>query len=71
MYLNSPKSVNKNLEKMKKIFIIICIPLLVSCTQKPSIDTAKDEIFQTEKEFEKMVSDKGLAEAFYYFADEP
>jgi len=55
---------------MKKIFILICIPLLASCTQKPSVDTAKDEIFQTEKEFEKMVSDKGLAEAFYYFADE-
>jgi len=25
---------------------------------------------QTEKAFEKMASEKGLAEAFYYFADE-
>jgi ketosteroid isomerase-like protein len=55
---------------MKKILIIICIPLLVSCTPKSSVDAVKNEIFQTEKEFEKMVSDKGLAEAFYYFADE-
>ena len=53
-----------------KMILIICIPLLVSCTQKPSVDAAKNEILQTEKEFEKMVSDKGLAEAFYYFADD-
>ena len=41
----------------------------VSCKNVTEINTAKNEIFQTEKAFEKMVSEKGLAEAFYYFAD--
>jgi len=35
-----------------------------------NIEMIKEEIYQTEKAFEKMASDKGLAEAFYYFADE-
>jgi ketosteroid isomerase-like protein len=56
---------------MKKApFFLISILLLASCKQTVNIDTAKNEILQTEKAFEKMVSDKGLAEAFYYFADE-
>jgi ketosteroid isomerase-like protein len=56
---------------MKKApFFLISILLLASCKQTVNIDTAKNEILQTEKAFEKMASDKGLAEAFYYFADE-
>jgi ketosteroid isomerase-like protein len=54
----------------KATFFLISILLLASCKQTVSIDTAKNEILQTEKAFEKMASDKGLAEAFYYFADE-
>jgi ketosteroid isomerase-like protein len=30
----------------------------------------KQQLYKTEKAFEKMASDKGIAEAFYYFADE-
>jgi len=56
---------------MKKVpFLLISIMLLASCKQTVTIDTARNEIFQTEKAFEKMASEKGLAEAFYYFADE-
>jgi len=56
---------------MKKApFFLISILMLASCKQTFNIDTAKNEILQTEKAFEKMASDKGLAEAFYYFADE-
>ena len=40
---------------------------------QPEVSVSKEEInkeiFQTEKAFEKMTSEKGIAEAFYYFAD--
>ena len=56
---------------MKKAhFILILIPLLYSCKQTVNIENAKKEILQTEKAFEKMTSEKGLADAFYYFASE-
>jgi len=56
---------------MKKVpFILILILLLASCKQTVRIETAKNEILQTEKAFEKMASEKGLSEAFYFFADE-
>jgi len=40
-----------------------------SCRHVSNIDTARNEILQTEKAFEKMANEKGLAEAFYHFAD--
>jgi hypothetical protein len=52
------------------LLFLICITVLVSCKQTVNIDGVKNEILQTEKAFEKMASEKGLAEAFYYFADE-
>jgi len=52
------------------ISLLILMLFLVSCKQTVNLDTAKNEIFQTEKAFAEMASDKGLAEAFYYFADE-
>lgn len=56
---------------MKKVpFLLISILILAACKQSVNIDTARNEILQTEKAFEKMASEKGLAEAFYYFADE-
>jgi ketosteroid isomerase-like protein len=54
----------------KTPFFLICILALVSCKHAANIDAAKNEILQTEKAFEKMASEKGLAEAFYYFADQ-
>ncbi len=55
--------------KRTLIFLLI-IALVTSCHQYVDKDKAKNEIFQTEKAFEKMTSEKGVAEAFYYFADE-
>lgn len=56
---------------MRNILIIVSvIPLLLSCRQKVDIEKAKNEILQTEKEFEKMASEKSLADAFYFFASE-
>jgi ketosteroid isomerase-like protein len=56
---------------MKKALpFLILVPLMYSCTQAVNIEAAKDEILQAEKAFEKMASEKGMSEAFYYFADE-
>jgi len=52
------------------INLLICAVLITSCNQNTDNDEVKKEIFQTEKAFEKMTSKKGIAEAFYYFADE-
>ena len=56
---------------MKPIFIILTsIFLNTSCHHFTTREESINEIFQTEKAFEKMASEKGIAEAFYYFADE-
>ena len=56
---------------MKAILLIIPVILLCNkCSNLHSKEETKNEILQTEKAFEKMTSDKGIAEAFYHFADE-
>jgi ketosteroid isomerase-like protein len=56
---------------MKAVLLIIPILLLcATCSYSKSKEDVKNEILQTEKAFEKMTSEKGIAEAFYYFADE-
>jgi ketosteroid isomerase-like protein len=56
---------------MKTILnLLTSVFLLTSCNQYVDKDAVKKEIFQTEKAFEKMTSEKGVPEAFYYFADE-
>lgn len=59
---------------MRLIFftgISACL-LLHACRHKSkekTADKAKQEIAQAEKDFEKMAAEKGIAEAFWYFAD--
>ncbi|WP_264566552.1 YybH family protein [Flavobacterium sp. N3904] len=58
---------------MKKI-IKLCFILLIlnSCSPKSetkNLTYAKLEIVKTEKDFEKLVAEKGPAEGFYQFAD--
>jgi ketosteroid isomerase-like protein len=56
---------------MKKIYFSpIALLLMVSCKQAADINKARNEILETEKAFEQMASEKGLAEAFYYYADD-
>lgn len=46
--------------------------ILCSCNSKPDKKNTtyiKLQIVKTEKDFEKMVAEKGLAESFYHFAD--
>jgi len=53
--------------------VLLFIPIMIACIgcgQSKSKEEIKYEIFQTEKAFEKMTSEKGIVEAFYYFADE-
>lgn len=55
---------------MKASILLIPVILLFSgCGPSKSKEEIKKEIFQAEKAFEKMTSEKGIAEAFYYFAD--
>jgi len=50
------------------IFLGIGVILLTSC-QHPDKEQLKKEVFEAEKAFEKMAAEKGIAEAFYHFAD--
>ena len=44
--------------------------LCSSCTNTNNRqELARDEIRRAEKDFEKMAAEKGIAEAFYFFAD--
>lgn len=49
--------------------LIIVVSLLASCSHQKKISAAEKEILETEKSFEKMAAEKGMAEAFYFFAD--
>src|SRR5205085_2595843 len=55
---------------MKLITLVSITLFLVMSCQNPDKDTIKKEIFQAEKAFEKMAAEKGIPEAFYYYADE-
>jgi ketosteroid isomerase-like protein len=54
---------------MRAVFIIAAGILCTSCQSSVSREEMKQEIFQTEKAFENMTSEKGIAEAFAFFAD--
>lgn len=52
------------------ILLVSIIVFFIGCSDSKSKEEIKNEIFLTEKAFEKMTSEKGTAEAFYYFADD-
>jgi ketosteroid isomerase-like protein len=58
---------------MNKIILIFTeMSLLLACTSKEAQEKkmaeARDQIFQTEKAFEQLAAEKGLAEAFSFYA---
>ncbi len=55
---------------MNKAFYLLIASLLISCQQPVDRTAIRDEVSLAEKEFAKMASEKGMAEAFYYFADD-
>jgi ketosteroid isomerase-like protein len=55
-----------------KIILILVLLVLNSCTPKNKTENltyVKLQIVKTEKDFEKLVAEKGVAEGFYQFAD--
>jgi ketosteroid isomerase-like protein len=56
---------------MKAFFVFsMTLLLFIACNQPTDKNIIKDEIFNTEKSFEKMCAEKGIAAAFYFFADD-
>lgn len=57
----------------KKNILAIVVFIFCSCTAENNNtdlrEKARQEIVNTEKEFEKMAAEKGIAEAFWYYAD--
>ena len=52
------------------IGLISLLAFLTACQQPVNKEKIKQEIFQTEKAFEKMCAEEGMQEAFYFFADD-
>lgn len=52
------------------VVLLLSLLLLLGCRQPNDKEIIKKEIFNTEKSFEKMCAEKGVAEAFYFFADD-
>jgi ketosteroid isomerase-like protein len=52
-------------------FLFFIMIVLISCQDNKSTDTekSKKEITNAEKSFETMAAEKGIAEAFWFFAD--
>lgn len=50
------------------IMFFIITSFLISCSAPVDKDKVKKDIFDTEKAFEKMTADGGIAKAFYYYA---
>ena len=58
---------------MKRIIGFIFVSAFIHfsfCQKTANNELIKKEIYQAEKAFEKMASDKGITEAFYFYADE-
>lgn len=48
----------------------LCSLVLFSCAGPADKTKAENEIRQTERKFQQMTAEKGVTEAFYYFADD-
>ena len=71
--INAVKQILLHLIKLKTMKLISFIVLFafISCTESKTInsDSVKKEIADAEKAFETMVKEKGIAEAFKFYAD--
>ena len=55
---------------VQMIFIVLVIMNSFTISSAQSDKSLKQEIYDSEKSFEKMCEEKGIAEAFYFFADD-
>ena len=54
---------------MKRTLYLLTIVLIIaSCNRNADKEQIRKEIYQAEKAFEKMAAEKGIADAFYFFA---
>lgn len=44
--------------------------IITSCSQEENTEALKSEVLETDKSFSKRAQEKGIAEAFVYYADE-
>lgn len=54
--------------KLKNVLWVLLF--FASCAQQEDSETLKSEVISTDREFSKRAQEKGLAEAFVYYADE-
>jgi ketosteroid isomerase-like protein len=55
---------------MKLLYLLFTGILFFSCSPQIDKEKIKQEVFTTEKSFEKRCAEKGIAEGFYFFADD-
>lgn len=55
---------------MKFLNVIGILFIFVSCSQQEDTATLKSEVLETDKSFSKRARERGVAEAFVYYADE-
>jgi len=55
---------------MKLRNIIWILFILASCGSPEDVDTLKSEVLETDKSFSKRAQEKGIADAFVFYADE-
>jgi ketosteroid isomerase-like protein len=53
-----------------KLPCVICIVLILGACQSDDTSKLKQQIIDTDRNFSKMASEKGIAQAFIYYADE-
>ncbi|MEQ9301714.1 MAG: nuclear transport factor 2 family protein [Cyclobacteriaceae bacterium] len=51
-----------------RILLCFCLALLLSCSQQVDIEELKNDVEATEVAFAKMAAERGLGEAFEYYA---
>lgn len=56
---------------MRSIITVLgFLTFLTACEQPINKEKVKQEVYQTEKAFEKMCADQGIKEAFYFYASD-
>ena len=55
---------------MKALRLILCLTILIGCQTRYDERQTANEIMETDRSFNKMAQEKGLSEAFVFFADE-
>lgn len=52
------------------VLLLVAVGILGSCEKRTDPEVIRKEIGEAEKAFEKMAAEKGVPEAFYFYADD-